>query len=83
VTLSSVWGLWNIPFALPLGSHLTDGSISHTSAKLLALGAPAQAADLSLQRAAQLPLLKVRHVQVSVTSHDGTELGFLSGRVRY
>ena len=61
--------------------HLVDCAVRQASAELLAFRAPAHAADLHLEGAAQPPFIEIGHVQGAVARHDGAQLGLVSRRI--
>lgn len=64
----------DISFALSLGRHLVNTSIRQSGTELLALCAPANTANLTLERIAYFPLLEICHVEVAAGCDDGTKL---------
>lgn len=81
MAVAQTGGFRDIGFALSLGGHLVNRSIGQTSTELLALGAPANTADLALERIADLAFLEICHVKVAAVGDDGAQLW--DGRIRH
>lgn len=79
--IADIRRLGDLRLGFTLGCELLNSSVGQARDELLSLGAPANTANLVLQRI-DGPLLQVGHEQIPITGDDRAQLRLLSRGVR-